>query len=55
MNDENDNYFDKFIDKIVKEEANKKIRSETDLEDTPARVYQKRYREHHNNRIVYRR
>jgi hypothetical protein len=52
---QNDNIFDKFMDKIVKEEAIKKVRAENELEDAPSRVHQKRYKEHPHNRIVYRR
>lgn len=46
--------FDKFMDKIVSEEAKKQIRAEDDNVDTPARVYNKKYRELPQNRIVYR-
>lgn len=49
------NEFDKFMDVICENET-KKVARAVDVEtDTPARVYNKRYREHHNNRIIYRR
>lgn len=50
-----DTTFDKFMDKIVKEEAIKKVRAEDELQDSPSRVHQKRYKENPNNRIVFRR
>lgn len=56
MEDQDDvTQFDKFLDKIVAEESKKKERNVDVSDDTPARLYQKRYREYHNNRIVYRR
>ena len=49
------NEFDKFMDEICEGEA-KKVARAVDVEvDTPARLYNKRYREHAHNRIVYRR
>ena len=51
---EEDFEFDKFMDSILNEEAKKQARTETDAQDTPARVYIKRYRELPQNRIVYR-
>lgn len=53
-NDNDDELFDKFMSKIISEEAQKQIRNEQELEDTPARKYIKRYRELPQNRIVYR-
>lgn len=47
--------FDKFLDEIVAEEAKKQVRTADVSEDTPSRLYQKRYREYHNNRIFFRR
>lgn len=47
--------FDKFMDTICEREDKLKERKTDVSQDTPARVYQKRYKEYHNNRIVYRR
>jgi hypothetical protein len=55
MEDNEEFEFDKFMQSILSEEAKKQARSEDELEDTPARVYNKRYRELPQNRIVYRR
>lgn len=56
MNDDKDEgAFDKFMDKIVSEEAQRQVRAEDELEETPGRVYIRKYRELPQNRIVYRR
>lgn len=54
-NKNEENEFDKFMDSICEGEKKIAERKEDVLEDTPARLYQKRYREYYNNRIVYRR
>ena len=45
--------FDKFLDAIVEGEAKKLTRETKAAPDAPSRVYQKRYMEYPNNRIVY--
>jgi hypothetical protein len=52
---DNNDIFDKFMEKIVKEEAIKKERAQVEMEESPSRVHQRRYKEHPHNRIVYRR
>ena len=54
MEDKEDKLFDKFMDKIVAEEAQRQVRAENELEDAPARVHAKRYRELPQNKIVFR-
>ncbi len=54
MQDKDDSPFDKFMDKIVAEEAQKQIRAEVEQEEAPSRVHAKRYRELPQNRIVFR-
>ncbi len=46
--------FDKFMEKIIEIEDKTKERKVDVTIDTPARIYQKRYREDHNYHIVYR-
>lgn len=55
MEDNEKSPFDKFMDNIVAEEAQKQVRAENELEEAPSRVHAKRYRELPQNRIVFRR
>lgn len=53
--DNEPNYFDKFMTDICEREERKKMKELLTEDKTPGRRYMERYREHLHNRIVYKR